>query len=323
MAITTNSQITYLAGASGVGKQNREDLSDTLYRITPTDTPFLSMLEKVEATAVKHEWLTEDLTAAANNKQLEGDTGTSGLIAGDAQTTRTRWDNYTQISRKVAEVSGTQEKVKKAGMKSMMAREIVNKGLEMKRDMEYALTRNTTYVQGNSTTARQTRGIDGWIYTNWLGGTGAAAVGDPATNTGPTDGTTVAYSETRLKSLLQSIYNSGGDPTVIMLSAANKQVQSGFTGNATRFQDVGSNKLMAGYDVYVSDFGRLKLVPNRHMNPDSVHVLDMNFWKLAVLRDMETEDLAKIGDSTRKMIISEYALESCNEKASGNIRDTA
>jgi len=319
MAITSGSQVSY----AGDSKQNRESLSDVIYRTTPTDTPFLSMLERVPGKARLEEWLAEDLAAAANNAALEGDTGTSGLLAADAQTTRIRWDNTHQISRKIAEVSGTAEKIQKAGMKSQLQKEIVNKSLEMKRDMEYAITRNKTYVLGNSTTARQTRDIDGWIYTNWLGGTGAAAVGDPTTNTGPTDGTTVAYSETILKSMLQKVYNSGGDPTVIMLSAANKQVQSGFSGNATRQQDVAANKLVAGYDVYVSDFGRLKLVPNRHQNPDSVHVLDMNYWKLAELRSMETTDLAKIGDSTRKMIISEYALICGNEKASGNIRDTA
>jgi hypothetical protein len=322
MAITSAaSQISYNQGASGVGRQNREDLSDTLYRLSPTDTPFLSGLERVTASAVLHEWIVEDLASAANNAQLEGDTGTSGLLGADNPTTRTRWNNYTQISRKIAEVSGTQESVKKAGMKSQMAREIVNKGLELKRDMEVAITQNGAFVQGNSTTARQTRGLEGWI-TNWQGGTGAGAAPVPSSNTAPVEGTNVAYSETRLKTMLQTCYTNGGNPTVLMMGATNKQLQSTFTNGATRFQDVAENKMVSGYDVYVSDFGRLKIIPNRFSRAECVFALDMDYWKLAELRKISTVDLAKIGDSERKMILCEYALEACNEKSSGQIRDT-
>lgn len=316
MAITTNSQTTYAA----VG--NREDLADVIYRTSPTDTPFLSAIERVKATAVKHEWLTEDLAAAANNKQLEGDTGTSGLLTADAATSRTRWDNYCQISRKIAEVTRTQERVSKAGRKSEMAREIMAKGLELKKDMEFALTQNTTYIAGNATTARQTRGLEGWIYTNdVLGAAGSPASPAPASNTAPTDGTAEAYTEARLKSMLQLIYTSGGNPTMLMMGASQKQTQSGFSGNATRYQDVAANKLVAGYDIYVSDFGRLKIVPNRIQRSRTVFGLDLDYWKLAELDPIRTEELAKIGDSERKMLVAEYALESSNEKASGAVRD--
>jgi hypothetical protein len=319
MAITPNSQVSYL----GASKQNREDLSDTLYRLSPTDTPFLSGLERVSASAVNHEWITEDLASAANNAKLEGDTGTAGLLSADATTTRTRWGNYTQISSKIAEVSATTEAIKKAGMKSQMAREIVNKGLELKRDMETALTQNKVFVAGNATTARELRGLEGWI-TNYLGGTGGTpgVAPVPSTNTGPVEATTpVAYSEARLKTILQGCYTNGGNPTVLMMSAASKQLQSGFTNGATRFQDVADNKMVSGYDVYVSDFGRLKIIPNRFIRAECVFALDMDYWKLAELRTIQTVDLAKIGDSERKMVVCEYTLEACNEKASGQIRD--
>ena len=34
---------------------NREDLSDVIYNISPTDTPFMSSVGKTKATAVYHE----------------------------------------------------------------------------------------------------------------------------------------------------------------------------------------------------------------------------------------------------------------------------
>lgn len=296
---------------------NREDLSDIIFRTTPTDTPFLSALERVSATAVKHEWLTEDLAAAANNKIVEGDDAGAATA-----TSKTRWDNYCQISEKVASISGTQEAVKKAGRNSEMKRELLAKGLEMKRDMEFAIMQNTTYNAGGASTARQTRGLEGWIYSNdVLGSAGSPSSPVPASNTAPTDGTAEAYTEARLKSCLALIWANGGNPTSIFLGAAQKQTQSGFSGNATRQQDVAANKLVAGYDVYVSDFGRLKLIPSRQQRARTVFVLDMDYWKLAELRSMATEDLAKTGDSIRKHMISEYALEACNEKASGAVRD--
>jgi hypothetical protein len=52
-------------------------------------------------------------------------------------------------------------------------------------------------------------------------------------------------------------------------------------------------------------------------------VLEMDKWGLAFLngRKMVSIPLAVTGDSRRKQILSEYALEARNEKASGGIFD--
>src|ERR1051326_8910106 len=68
MALPTNTFTTYSAAG------NREDLSDMIYRVDPTDTPFMTGIEKAKATAVNHEWQTQALAAASgSNQQLEGD----------------------------------------------------------------------------------------------------------------------------------------------------------------------------------------------------------------------------------------------------------
>jgi hypothetical protein len=67
MALPTNTFATYEA----IG--NREDLSDMIYRIDPTDTPGMSAVETEKATAVNHEWQTQALAAASgSNAQVEG-----------------------------------------------------------------------------------------------------------------------------------------------------------------------------------------------------------------------------------------------------------
>src|SRR4051812_42707397 len=129
MALPTNAFATYQA----IG--NREDLSDLIYRIDPTDTPFMSAAEQEKATAVKHEWQTQALAAASgSNAQLEGDD-----ITADSTTVTVRLSNTAQISRKTAQVSGTQQAVQHAGRDNELAYQEMLKGLELKRDMETVL----------------------------------------------------------------------------------------------------------------------------------------------------------------------------------------
>ena len=68
MSAPTNTFKTYEA----IG--NREDLIDEIYKTSPTDTPLISALERVKASAVLHEWQTQALAAAdTDNAILEGD----------------------------------------------------------------------------------------------------------------------------------------------------------------------------------------------------------------------------------------------------------
>lgn len=110
MAVPSNTVIT----SSRVGV--REDLSDMIYDISPTDTPFLTMAKKGSASARYHEWQIDTLVAAGTNAQIEGDDATA-----DAAPATTRPGNRVQILRKVVQTSGTVEAVKKAGRKSEMA----------------------------------------------------------------------------------------------------------------------------------------------------------------------------------------------------------
>jgi hypothetical protein len=314
MALPTNTFTTY----SAVG--NREDLSDMIYRIDPTDTPFVTGIEKTKATAVNHEWQTQALAAANTaNAQLEGDDATA-----DATTPTVRLGNVAQISRKVPQVSGTQQAVEHAGRDNEMAYQEMLKGLELKRDMESILVgTNQAKNTGNATTPRVTASVLSWIKSNTSkGATGA----DPAAADGTgtrTDGTQRVFTEANLKTVLQSIWNNGGKPDTIMTGGFNKQVFSTFTGRASPIEDTKAKKITASVDAYESDFGTLKVVANRFSRPRDVLVLQMDMWAVAYLngRKMVSMPLAKTGDSEKKEILSEYALEARNEKASGGVFD--
>ena len=64
MALATSAFTTYAAFG------NREDLSDTIWRIDPTDTPFYSGLEREKSVAINHEWQTQALAQPAGLRRL-------------------------------------------------------------------------------------------------------------------------------------------------------------------------------------------------------------------------------------------------------------
>jgi hypothetical protein len=129
MTVPSNTFQTYQA----IG--NREDLSDVIYRIDPTDTPCMTAFEREKASAVNHEWQTQALAAVdTTNAVVEGDDATS-----DAATPSVRLGNLCQISDKVARVSGTQRAVEHAGRDDELEYQETLKGLELKRDMESIL----------------------------------------------------------------------------------------------------------------------------------------------------------------------------------------
>jgi len=314
MALPTNTFATYEA----IG--NREDLSDVVYRIDPTETPFMSSIEKEKAAAVNHEWQTQALAAVnTGNAQLEGDDAVA-----DTTTSTVRLGNVCQISRKTPRVTGTQRAVEHAGRDDEMAYQEMLKGLELKRDMESILIgTNQAKNVGNSSTPRVTASVLSWIKSNTAKGSGGA---DPSAADGTgtrTDGTQRAFTEANLKTALQSIWNNGGKPDTIMTGGFNKQVFSTFTGRASPIEDTKRKKITASVDAYESDFGTLKVVANRFSRPRDVLVLQMDMWALAYLngRKMVSLPLAKTGDSERKEILSEFALEARNEKASGGVFD--
>tara|TARA_R110001632_G_scaffold105394_1_gene214739 strand:- start:6620 stop:7561 length:942 start_codon:yes stop_codon:yes gene_type:complete len=309
MAQPTNTFDTY----DSIGE--REDLSDVIYNISPTDTPFLSSAAKTKATAVLHEWQTDSLAAAVTNNQvIEGDDATAEAISAT-----TRLSNSCQIMDKVIAITGTQEAVDKAGRASEIAYQIAKKAKELKRDLEASLTSNNAEVTGSATAARVAGGLRSWVATNDVMGTSGTSGG--AGNTAATNGTQRAFTESLLKTVIKSVWNAGGNPTMIMVGPFNKQKLSGFTGNSTRFDAGADATLYTSVDVYASDFGQLQVVPNRFSRDREAWVLDMDFWGVAFLRDFSMHDLAKTGDTEKKQLLLEATLESRNEAASGCVAD--
>lgn len=300
---------TYLTTAA-IG--NREDLTDVIYRISPTQTPFISMASKAKATNTLHEWQTQDLAAAvSNNAQAEGDNATAKTVTPTA-----RLSNRTQISTKTVVVSGTQQAMNPAGRKDELAYQVSLAALELRRDMETSATQ----LDVTATSPRQSRGLVGWVVDNTSIGVGTT-VASYTGNTGKTDGTLRGFTEAQMKTVLQAVYTAGGDPDTLMMGPSAKQTFSTFTGNTTRFDKSEDAKLYAAIDVYVSDFGELKAVPNRFSRARDVFALQSDKWAIAYLRPFSTIELAKTGDADQRELVVEWTVEARAPKANGAVYD--
>jgi hypothetical protein len=297
----------------------REDLTDIIYDISPTETPFMSSVGKTKATAVYHEWQTDSLAAATTaNAAIEGADATSATLAPTV-----RLGNYTQIIQKTVQVSGTLDTVNKAGRKSEKAYQLAKASAEIKRDLETILLANQGRSAGTSTVARKLGSLLSWIKTNSSVGSGGA---DPATIgvSTRTDGTQRTFTEALLKTVVAEVFDSGGSPKILMVGSAGKQKVSSFAGIAAqRYMAPGNTPttIIGAADVYMSDFGTMSVVPNRFMRTRDALVLDPEYAALAYLRPFQTNDLAKTGDSENTQLLAEVTLEVKNEAAHGIIAD--
>lgn len=306
----------------------REDLANAIYNIAPTETPFLSMVSRgAKPGNTKIEWQTDTLAAAnGSNARLQG-ADASYLTA----TPTVRVATYTQIMQKGVRVTDTLQEVRTAGREQELAYQLEKRMKELKRDMEARLTGNFASRGGSAATAALTAGFEAWITTNDNRGTGgtqggynsATQIVSTATDASTTNRRT--FTEARLKTVLRACWDAGGEPTVVMVGSFNKQQASSFEGISTKYNYVDrntkSNEIVGAADIYASDFGVIKIVPNRFSRARSALIIDPSMWSVHYLRPFQTRPLAKTGDAENREIVVEFALASRNEAGNGVIAD--
>lgn len=307
----------------------REDLSNAIYQISPTDTPAVSAIQKGAPAKNRFiEWQTDALPTAAVNFNTEG-----ADVNYRTLTPTARLRNYTQISDDGIKISGTSQAVTTAGREEEMAYQITQSGAWIKNCMEVQVTGNYASAVGTNATARRSAGIEAWITSNGSRGSGGADGGYTAagTVTAATDASSTnqrTFTETRLKAAIKDCWSSGGDPTLVIVGPVNKQKASAFAGISTKFQDFGANPqsgaglaIIAAADFYVSDFGKHKIVPDRFSRERTALVLDPKYWSMHNLRPFQVNAMAKTGDADKKQLLVEWTLCSRNQAASATVAD--
>jgi hypothetical protein len=317
MAVVANTVVTTQA----VG--NREELDNFVSMITPTDTPIYSMAGKEKAESKHPEWEYEELDAVADNAQPEGNE-----YSFDAVAAPTRVGNYTQIFTKTFRFSGTQQAVSNAGNAEKRAHELMKKGKALRKDIEKSIITNTA---STNTDPRRSGGLPTWLTSNVSRNSGSSGGFVGGVTTVETTGNLRAWSKALTDSVLQSIYQEGGDVTTVVCSPYNKGVFATFMSdsNVAPFRYAagrGTNTIIGTADIYESPWGAVKVMPNRVMSNSAadarrVFALDPGMVKWMSLRPIQEDKVAKTGDAENGVLIAEGCLKVVNEAGIGVVAD--
>ena len=309
----------------------REDFSDIITTIDPTETPIQANIAQTDISNPEgFEWQID----ALNTQVLTGlEDGFAFADATDGVTVRTRLLSRCMIQAKSIEISNRLEETEKAGVDSEISYQLALRSEDLKRDCEGAITDFATPIVSASGTAPKTAGIPTWIRTNTsYGATGAAPTLSGKEPVVGTAGTARALDESIFLDLLGGCYDSGGNPDMVSLGRAAKQKfsQYMFTTNAriaTQYQDQGARpaaglQVVGAVDFYVSDFGVLAIVPNRFQAQSTdMLILDSTLWELGVFRGYQVQEMGKAGDNERFLILHDFCLISRDEAGSAIFAD--
>lgn len=277
---------------------NFEDLINIVTRISYEDTPVLSTLGKTRASAIKHEWTTQELAAAASNAVAEG--AATSFAAGDI-TPQARLNNQCQIIKKKFSVTGTQQVVAKVGESDEYSKQKKLKTIELSKDLDYNLIRSTIVTRdADNSTAGQMNGI-----LNVLSIT--------------KDSSNTQLTEDLLTQLTTAIYTQSGQKTdTVFCDGGNKIAINAWT-TAIRRIDNGVEKYSNNISMYDGAWGMQAIMPDIHMTATDVIALKKEFWKVAYLRPLEHREYDIQGDSRGGHVLTECTLEYLHPKSGGKI----
>jgi len=301
---------THVKTYEQVGK--KEVVADFISNLSPTKTPFQSMIGTESVKSTVYQWLEDSLRDVAVNAQVEGFDPTD-----ESKSQPSLRTNTTQIFGTSFRVSGTADVINLYGRAKETAYQMMKTSEEIKRDLEHALVGTAqTKVDGDASTARKFAGVQAMIHADTTetadGGSGAAD----------------ALDETYVLNALKKVYDEGAEVDTLMIKPSDALKVANFAFRAAPSTNVqersrqltgSERKIVNVIDVYVSPWGEVRTVMNRWLKSTDALLLDSSNWKLMILRPWFKEVLAKTGDSVRHMIVGEFGLKHKNYLASGLI----
>jgi hypothetical protein len=330
MALVTH---TTLKAAAAGGLVN-EDVMQEIFDISKIPLPFTDLVGDDSHTNEYAEW-TKDKLAAPDlaNAVLDGaDAGSDNNAVG------TRVGNHSQISKKTVSASERAMDGNTIGQGDPFGYQVMMRQQELKRDIEAISLANQASVQDNGTLAGKCGGLDAWLKTNTSNGA-TGSNGGFNTTTKVVDvavpGTKRALSETLIRDIAQSVWEQGGNPSVLMgRPVVIRKLSAYMFGTsaqvATLTSDVrekrGGAIATGSVNVFVTDFGViLEMIANRlqavtDTATSSLFIIDPSKVAQSYLRRMAVKELAVTGLSMKGQMYTDWSLKVFNEEAHGVIR---
>ncbi len=283
-AISGGPQYTFDSGGGGsLPVTRREDFADVIYNMAPIDTPLLSILGRRDVqNHTAYDWMVDTIeTPTAVRKKPEGGEPTH------TDTSRRRWSNVAMFDHVGVSITGHQREANEAGIDDEYGYQLVKKGLELAKQMEFNLRWGEYVAAGDSAAAEpETAGLIQWL--TWSAAardvSGTAVIG-PNNIVGATYGSAWNFvasgglSESAFNTLLGEYWQYGGDVSSSILFAGSQQKRhisdygvvygtgSGTAQPLTRMTVQAEKALRAiKIDHYESEFGMLNIVLDRYLD---------------------------------------------------------
>ncbi|MEU5091715.1 DUF5309 family protein [Streptomyces sp. NPDC021356] len=316
-----------MTAVSGQGTTyNLPNYHGDLYKVTPTETPFLAAIGGLSGgkrtKSVEFEWQTVDRrSSTANNVVVEGNTAPTGVARARSNVT-----NVVEIHQSAVEVSYTRQAA--TGMYSginigsddnpvndELTTQITAELEAMAVDVELSFLTGAYVKPANNATARKTRGL-------------LTAI---TTNVNANGGTGRALSKAIVDAQLSAMYGNGArlpqDTTVFMTGPGQKVALSNLYGTGSLNQPTMTRNVGGvAVDTLVTDFGTFGVMLNRWMPAGQLAIVDLSVCAPVWLEIpgkglLFAEPLAKTGASEKWQLYGEVGLEYGPESYHGLIKD--
>ena len=327
-----------------------EDVMDSIFNISQIPLPFTDAVGSGSHSNQYFSWTVDQLpTPVTTGQVVDG----ADISQNDTQA-GARMGNHSEIRVKEVQVSTRAQEVNTIGFANALAYQVTRRQQDLRRDLEATALSNNASVQGTDVAPGVTAGLAAWLTggVDVLGNAVAAGSENVIRGVGgvdggwydtPTDslvaastpGTAVALTETNLRDVMENVYQKGGEPSVLMTTPAVKRLISEylFTSSAriaTNISQGGAGasvrEASGAFDVFLTDFGTLRLVPNRlqpayDTDNDYVFILDPAYLEMSYLQGYRVEPLAKTGLSDKRVMSVDWGLCVKNFDACGGVAD--
>ena len=316
------------------------DVLQAIFDISRIPLPFTDSIGTGEAIENPYtEWTLDDLGDPVFNAVVDG--SDAGV---DESTTGTRVGNHAQESQKTYRVSQRAQNADTIGRANELAYQVMRGNQKIRRDVEQSLTLNQASIadDGNAQPGL-IGGFPTWLTSSVTGGAGFA-VGGFDTGTNNTDeytpGVAIPISETDVRDIAQSVYEEGGDPSILMsVPGVIRQLSEYMFTSSARIAtltrdtegEMTAAEAMGSVNVFITDFGvSLSMVSNRlqALTTDAgvevvafVFIYDPAFANVGFLQGYQDAPLAKTGLADNRQVSVDYSLRVLNEAAHGMIGD--
>lgn len=264
----------------------------------PLDTPLTTLLmgrgqtDKETAPLVYFREKTLDTTEDIS--QVEGSETTEFQAS-----TRLPKNNYCEIFKKAVSVSGTAQASSVTGIADMYTSEMADRLVELKVNLEKALTNG---VKNDGSASPFKRRMDG-LFSFVDAGNKVTAID-------------VTPTETDFKNTVKKLWDNGlgSNGYICLCNADLKEIIDGFY-NAQYNYNAPTGEFGLVANKINTNFGNVDLMLDRHIPEGKLIVFDPNYVRLGFLRTPFSEVLAKTGDNVKGQVIAEATLKVLNGKA--------